>query len=65
MQRSLVIGGKHSIICELGILLAPNYMPNKFSRYHLFAHLFDGGFAPKLYARLKMYVFFVPPFSHY
>ncbi|KAH0836602.1 hypothetical protein J3R83DRAFT_8302 [Lanmaoa asiatica] len=29
--------------------------------YHLFAHLFDGGFTPKLCANLKVYVVF-PPF---
>lgn len=41
---------------ELGISTTLNDILNDISRYHLFAHLFDGGFAPQLYVNLKVYV---------
>lgn len=42
---------------ELEIPIDLDCVLSDFSRYHLFAHLFDGGFAPQLYANLKVYVF--------
>ena len=59
-QKNLVTGGKLLTICEPGMLTTLNYMLSDFSRYHLFAHLFDGGFAPQLYANLEVYVFLLP-----
>lgn len=56
-QKTLVTVGKHSTMGELGIPIALDYVLSDFPRYHLFAHLFNGGFAPQLYANLKVYVF--------
>lgn len=49
-------GAKRSTMGELGISTTLNDILNDISRYHLFAHLFDGGFAPQLYVNLKVYV---------
>lgn len=42
---------------KLGIPITLDHVLSDFPRYHLFAHLFDGGFAPQLYVNLKVYVF--------
>ena len=55
-QKTLVTGGKHSIMGEPYIHTTLDCILSDFPRYHLFTHLFDGGFAPQLYANLKMYV---------
>lgn len=60
MLTTPVTAEKHLITGELGIPTIPDYMLSNVSRYHLFAHLFDGGFAPQLYANLKVYVRFLP-----
>jgi hypothetical protein len=54
------MGGKHLTIGEPGIPTTLNCILSEFSSYHLFAQLFDGGFAPQLYANLKVYVAFLP-----
>jgi hypothetical protein len=59
-QKTLVMGGKHLTIGEPGIPTTLNCILSEFSSYHLFAQLFDGGFAPQLYANLKVYVAFLP-----
>ena len=55
-QKNLVMEGKNLIIRKPGMLITRNCVLSGISRYNLFAHLFDGGFAPKLYINLKVYV---------